>query len=200
MSRYEGSDRYVQPDTGVLINKAGILQQDALDAFEADATAVRLLELIERPITGRFYLDHLRAIHRHIFQDVYDWAGELRTVDIRKGNSHFGNWARIGAYLETELSGIARASFLRGLTPEAFIARLAHYMSEINAAHPFREGNGRAQRAFCAQLAAEAGYFIDFSQVEPNEMIEAMIASFHGNEAPLSVLLTRITAIVEQGE
>lgn len=197
MSRYDGSDHYVDADTGVLINKADIRDQDALDAFEADATAVRLLELIEQPIAGNFDLNHLQAIHRHIFQDVYDWAGELRTVDISKGGSHFGNWQRIGAYLDSVLRGIAKESCLRELAPEQFIARLAHYMSEINAAHPFREGNGRAQRAFCFQLAMEAGYFVDFENVSRDQMYSVMIASFNGDEAPLATLLNDITAIIE---
>ena len=81
MSRYDGLDSYVYPDTGVLRNKAGIRDQAGLDAFEADATAVRLLELISNPLQGNFDLAHLCAIHRHLFQDVYEWAGEFQTID-----------------------------------------------------------------------------------------------------------------------
>ena len=78
-----------------------------------------------------------------------------------------------------------------------FVARLAHYMSEINAAHPFREGNGRVQRLFCAQLAEQAGYFIDFETVDQARMYDVMIASFNGNETPLVSLLDAITAVIE---
>jgi cell filamentation protein len=197
MSRYEGLDSYVYPNTGVLRNKANIHDQAGLDAFEADATAVRLLELVGDPLQGNFDLDHLRAIHRHLFQDVYEWAGELRTVDISRGTSRFASFGLIEAYLGSQLKGVAQEDFLRSLAPESFVARLAHYMSEINAAHPFREGNGRVQRAFCAQLADQAGYFMDFQTIDQAAMYNVMIASFNGDEKPLANLLGEITAIVE---
>ena len=197
MSRYDGSDHYVYPDTGTLINKAEIRDQDALDAFEADATAVRMLELIESPVSGGFDLAHLQAIHRHVFQDVFEWAGELRDVDISRDGSTFGNWALIGPYLDGLLAKLKQEYYLNGLAPEDFIPRLAWYMSEINAAHPFREGNGRTQRIFCAQLAEQAGYFIDFETLDQNEMYAVMKASFNGNNKPLADLLERITSILE---
>ena len=197
MSRYAGTDKYTYPDSGVLINKADIRDQAALDAFEADATSVRLLELHEQPIDGKFDLEHLCAIHRHLFQDVYEWAGETRTIDISKGTSRFANWPLIDSYLGKQLAALTNEKFLRSLPPEQFIERLAHTMAEINATHPFREGNGRVQRAFCAQLADRAGYFIDFADVESDEMIGAMIASFHGDNQRLVALLNRITAILE---
>jgi cell filamentation protein len=197
MSRYDGTDSYTYPGSEVLRNKANLTDQSALDAFEADATAVRLLELIERPVAGSFDLVQLKAIHRHLFQDVYDWAGELRTVDISKDGSRFGNWVLVDAYLSEQLAKIGREHFLRGLSPARFVTRLAFFMGEINAAHPFREGNGRAQRAFCAQLAEQAGYFIDFDQVTRSEMYAAMIASFRGDNKPLESLLERISAILE---
>lgn len=197
MSRYDGSDHYAYPDTQVLRNKADIRDQVALDAFEADATAVRMLELIEAPIQGTFDLRHLCAVHRHLFQDVYDWAGEIRTVDISREGSRFASFALIESYLGRELSGLPAEDFLRGLDPDRFIARLTHYMSEINAVHPFREGNGRVQRFFCSQLASQAGYFIDFETVDQARMYEAMIASFNGDETQLASLLDEITSILE---
>lgn len=197
MSRYDGSDSYVYPDSEVLRNKADIRDQVALDAFEADATAVRMLELIDNPIQGVFDLKHLCAIHRYLFQDVYDWAGEIRTVDISRGTSRFAKFDLIEGYLDQQLRGLAAENFLRNTEPDRFVARLAHYMGEINAAHPFREGNGRVQRLFWAQLADQAGYFIDFETVDQAKMYEVMIASFNGNEKPLANLLNEITAIVE---
>ena len=90
MSRYE-ADRYCYPESDVLRNKLDIRNQAALDAFEADATAIRMIELIESPITGDFDFKHLLALHYHLFQDIYDWAGEVRTVDISRENSRFAN-------------------------------------------------------------------------------------------------------------
>ncbi len=199
MSRYDGSDSYTYPDSEVLRNKANLRDQAALDAFEADATAIRLLELIEHPIGGKFDLAHLQAMHHHLFQDIYDWAGQLRTVDVSKGSSRFGNCGLIESYLNQQLAKLSGENFLIGLQPGSFIQRLAYYMGEINAAHPFREGNGRVQRAFCAQLAEQAGYFIDFDEVSREEVYAAMIASFQGNNKPLESLLERIVALIEQG-
>jgi cell filamentation protein len=87
-------------------------------------------------------------------------------------------------------------NWLLGLQPDPFVARLAHYMGEINATHPFREGNGRTQRVFCALLAEQAGYFIDFESVDQTQMYRVMIASFNGDAAPLEALLLNITSII----
>ena len=198
MSRYDGSDSYTYPESGVLKNKGGLTEQNALDAFEADATAIRLLEISEHPITGTFDLAHLQAIHFHIFQDVYDWAGQFRTVDISKGSSRFAHWGMIQDYLGRQLNRLPAEHFLKNLLPEAFLKRLAFYMGEINATHPFREGNGRVQRAFCAQLAEQAGYFVSFDEASRDETLSAMIASFHGDQNPLVALLERITAEIEE--
>lgn len=197
MSRYDGSDTYVYPGSAVLRNKADLWDQAALDVFEADITAMRMAELLNHPIQGKFDLQHLCAMHRHLFQDVYDWAGQIRTVDISRGASRFANFNQIETYLTGQLNGIAKEKFLEGLKPDAFVSRLTHYLGEINAAHPFREGNGRVQRLFCAQLAEQAGYFIGFETVDQAKMYEVMIASFNGNNQPLNNLLNDITVVVE---
>ena len=196
MSRYDAADDYVYPGTNVLRNKADIQEQAALDAFEADATAVRMLELLAQPLSGRFDFAHLCAIHRHLFQDVYEWAGDIRTVDISRDSSRFANASRIESYLGGVLTKLPAENWLRGLYPDPFVERLAHYMGEINAAHPFREGNGRTQRVFCALLAEHTGYFIDFESVDQAQMYRVMIASFNGNAEPLVALLLDITSII----
>lgn len=197
MSRYDGSDTYIYPGTEVLRNKAGARTQSELDAFEADVTALRMLELLEAPIHGMFDCQHLCAIHRHLFQDVYKWAGELRTVDISRGGSRFANVGQIRSYLDRQFQNLRAEHQLRDLMPDVFLERMAYYMGEINAVHPFREGNGRAQRLFCAQLAEQAGYFIDFEPLEQARMYEVMIASFHGDSTPLVALLGEITSAIE---
>ena len=103
----------------------------------------------------------------------------------------------IESYLGPQLQGIARENLLRLLPPDAFVARLAYYMGEINATHPFREGNGRVQRLFCAQLAEQASYFIDFVTVDQAQMYAVMVASFNGNPRPLVDLRNEITSVLE---
>jgi cell filamentation protein len=129
---------------------------------------------------------------------VYEWAGEIRTVDISRDTSRFANASRIDSYLSGELRKLSAENWLRGLPPDAFVARLAHYMGEINATHPFREGNGRTQRVFCSLLAEQAGYFIDFESVDQAQMYRVMIASFNGDAKPLEALLLNITSIIDE--
>lgn len=121
-------------------------------------------------------------------------------MDISRDTSRFANMALIERYLGGVLARLPAENWLRGLQPESFVARLAHYMGEINATHPFREGNGRTQRVFCALLAEQAGYFIDFESVDQAQMYRVMIANFNGNDKPLEALLMNITSIIGENE
>ena len=194
MSRYDADDVYCIPGTAVLKNKAGITDQDLLDEYEGDFTAIRLLELTQNPIQGSFDLAHLCKIHSYLFQDVYEWAGEVRSVDIIRGDSRFCNVRQIRSYSHTVFSALAAEKNLVNLEPAVFANRLAHYLSEVNAIHPFREGNGRVQRLFISQLAEHAGYSLDYSALDQAELYPVMQASFLGDERPLSELILKIIA------
>ena len=91
MSRYDADNVYCYEDSVVLRNKLGITDQLLLEKFESDITSSRLIELELKPINGKFDLKHIQAIHFAIFQDIYDWAGKIRTVDISRENSRFAN-------------------------------------------------------------------------------------------------------------
>jgi cell filamentation protein len=192
MSRYDADDIYCIPGTSVLKNKAGITEQDLLDEYEADYTTVRIIELAQNPIVGQFDLAHLCRIHRHVFQDVYEWAGQVRNVDIFRGDSRFCNVRQINAYSKKIFDMLKNEGHLLGLPPTDFAGRLAHYLAEINAIHPFREGNGRVQRLFISQLADQAGYFLDYSALSQSDVYPAMQASFSGDERPLAQLILQI--------
>ena len=193
MSRYDADDTYCLPGSSVLKNKAGISDQDLLDQYEADFTAVRLLELAKNPVEGRFDLDHLCQIHRYLFQDIYEWAGSIRTVDIVRGDSRFCNVRHIQTYSDTVFSSLRDEDYLKALSKKQFAARAAHYFSEINAIHPFREGNGRVQRVFMSQLAENAGFSVSYAALGRTEMYSAMEAAFFGDEKPLATLLFDIS-------
>lgn len=193
MSRYDADDAYCLPGSSVLKNKGGISDQDLLDQYEADFTAVRLLELARNPVRGKFDLDHLCQIHRYLFQDVYDWAGNIRTVDIVRGDSRFCNVRNIQTYSNTVFSSLRDENYLTALSKKQFAARAAHYLSKINAIHPFREGNGRVQRLFMSQLAESAGFSMSYAALGRTEMYAAMEAAFFGNEKPLATLLFDIS-------
>lgn len=191
MSRYNVSDDYCYPGTEVLRNKANLQNQNDLDEFEAHISAFRLIELQETPIKGAFDLDHLKKIHFHIFQDVYDWAGEIRTVDLSRGSSTFANVNYIESSSKTLFDELAKDNYLKNLSTTAMAGKIAYYLSEINAIHPFREGNGRAQRAFISQLCSNAGFMLDYSGIEPEEFLDAMIYAYNGHEVPLINIITK---------
>ena len=135
----ESLDPYTYPGTDVLRNIPDIRDPQRLAAFEANATTARLVELDAVPLKGKFDVAHLRAIHRHIFQDVYSWAGEFRTVNISKGGHLFGAAAFGEQALHNVLRRLPGEHYLRGFDPQAFARRAGFYMGEINAIHPFRE-------------------------------------------------------------
>jgi cell filamentation protein len=150
-------DPYVYPGTDVLRNHFGIRDATELAQRESGLTAVRIAELERRFISGHYDTAHLQAVHRWIFGDIYPWAGQLRTVKIAKDASLFALPEHIASYLAGVLSELANEDRLRGLQRADFVTRLAHYFAELNAVHPFREGNGRTQRAFLGQTASDAG-------------------------------------------
>lgn len=168
---------YCYADSDVLMNKLGIRDIEQLQLMEKRLTMLRILELIERPVQGEFDLKHLQAIHRYIFQDIYEWAGKIRTVDIAKGNM-FCNVKFIQSQADEIFGKLKEEIYLQDLDEKELPARLAYYFSEINALHPFREGNGRCQREFIRILALRAGYAINFAKVSREEMQKASEDSF----------------------
>ena len=150
---------------------------------------MRSIEILENPVAGQFNLAHLQRIHLALFQDIYDWAGEIRTVDISRGNSRFANVRFIEAAANDIFNKLARENWLKGLDADALSKRLAHYLSEINALHPFREGNGRVQRIFISQLSQSAGYQLDYSDLEQEQIYRAMELAFNGDESILANLI-----------
>lgn len=189
MSRYSDNDPYLDPATGVLRNRLNIADEATLEETEADLVATRSYELSKSPRKGRFDLVHLQAIHRYLFADMYEWAGELRTIDIRKGGNHFAHYAHLENAAAPIFQQLAKENYLTGLGPDAFSGRVAYYLGELNALRPFREGNGKAQREFISHLAQATGYYIAWENVSQADMLTAAIQSFNGNTTKLETLI-----------
>ena len=168
---------YCYPDSDVLKNKMGIRDMEQLGRMEKRLTMLRILELVDKPIQGQFDLKHLQTTHKYIFQDVYEWAGKIRKVDIAKGNM-FCNVKFIESQAAEIFGKLKEENYLQGLDEKEISVRLAYYFSEINALHPFREGNGRCQREFIRTLAFHAGYVINSANVSREEMVKASEDSF----------------------
>lgn len=168
-------DPYVYPGTNVLRNRPGIRNAAELKRFETEITAQRMAEGLPRvPITPHGYLQ----LHYHIFQDMFDWAGRLRTVPISKNDQLFCLPQHLERELGKRFERIKAENGLRGTTPNQFAARTAEHISELNAIHPFREGNGRTMRAFLKVLGERTGHEVLLERIRPREWNEASIASF----------------------
>lgn len=182
-------DPYSYPGTDVLINKENIRDADELRRFERMATGQRLMEGVPQvalTATG------LRQLHQHLFQDVFAWAGQYRTVDIEKGGSFFCKADYIKTQLDKRFQAIAADGGWMNATPAAFAARAGDHLAEINAIHPFREGNGRALRALLVVLARHAGLDIDLRRIDPPQWNEASRISFlSGDAAPMVAVIAK---------
>ena len=142
---------------------------------------------------GNLTYEHYKRIHHHFFQDVYDWAGEPREIRIGKG----GNWFCHPEYIDAEMQRLfAQLADENHLTEHSdaarFADRAAHYIAEINAIHPFREGNGRCQLTLLDILLSISGFEMDEDRIDPAEFMQAMISSFRGNNGPLARSIVRM--------
>lgn len=188
MSRYDATDDPLcYPGTTVLRNKAGLTDQGDLDQFEQ----LMFLSRAEEPLPeGALDYAHYRAIHHHFFQDVYNWAGEPRQIRTAKG----GNWFCYPEYIDREMESLFEALAAENYLMDAdniaaFSARAAHYIAELNAIHPFREGNGRCQLTLLSILMDLAGFPMNEDRIEPEAFMRAMVASFGGDLGALSAAI-----------
>lgn len=181
---------YCYPGTNTLRNNYGITDPQKLYTIERKLTSLRIMELLDSPISGQFDFDHLKSIHRYIFQDIYDWAGSTRTVDIAKQNM-FCNALFIDTEADKIFGELAQEDFLNGLDQNETANRMAYFFSEINALHPFREGNGRAQREFIRCLALYNGFKLKFADISAEEMLEASKKSFLCNYTQMEHIFQR---------
>lgn len=184
-------DPYLDLDTGVLRNRLGITDPAELSRAEAELTALRMIELRRFPVPGSYDLAHLQAFHWHIFSDVYAWAGQLRTVSIGKGRL-FCPPDRLEAAATEVFDRLRHDDWLRGRTLTSFVTGLADLLADVNTLHPFREGNGRTQRAFLAQLARDAGYQLRWTAMDPAENTAASRAALDGDPSGLRTMLGRL--------
>jgi len=151
----------------MLENKLGITNSAELAREEERISKLRALELFDNGMLSSVKagtVEALRLIHRHLFCDIYDFAGEIRTVNIAKGSFRFAPIM----YLDAVLQSIERM-------PESSFDEIIEKYVEMNVAHPFREGNGRATRIWLDHmLRCEIGQVIDWSMVDKEDYLLAM--------------------------
>ena len=190
---YDGENFYCYPGSTVLMNKFDIKNGDKLQEIERKMSYANIVYLGENPIKGVLDLKYLQKIHKYIFGDIYVWAGHVRGGKFfSKGESVFCIANMILPYADSIFGKLRSEKWLRGFIRENFIERMAYYMGEVNALHPFREGNGRTQRIFFAELARRAKYRLDYSRIEPTELLEADIAAYNKDYSLIMDLLDKM--------
>lgn len=182
-------DPYCYPGTSVLKNLLDLRDESSLADAERDLSmiAARAIDFVPPP----YDLPYLKQIHRRLLGKVYPWAGEVRTVDIRKAGTRFCVASRIEPEAAKQFEGMRRQGWFEGLSRVELIRHIAESFGDLNVIHPFREGNGRAQRVLFEQMIVNAGFEISWDSVDPEEWIAANVAAFEVDYTYLEAIFSR---------
>jgi cell filamentation protein len=194
--RYDTSgnpeDEYY-PSTSVLINLEDIRDPKEILERETElhlAAYEDMFDSFDETLTPD--LPFFYYLHHMIFARLYVWAGRPRTVGISKGGTPFCLPQNIDATMGALFSELESERWLTGLEPESFLGRAAYYACEINAVHPFREGNGRVIRFYLDTLSARTrGDIFDWTLTGEEEYLRACVAGFAGDYGPMLAVLKR---------
>ena len=183
--------------TTCLINKLDIRDEKQLDIMESHITLAKISILQQNPINGNFDFEHYKAIHKFIFEDLYDWAGIPRTVDLSKKGTLFVKAENIEEIAAACFKRLKNQNYFKDLDMDDFVEKMTDFYCVTNNLHPFREGNGRTQRVFLSQLALNAGYEMDFANMDTDELMVATIQAANGVDTYLKDVLREIIKPIE---
>lgn len=169
------NDPYVYPGTDVLINKLNIRNKEELTIAENKLTLARMKLIREKdPVKGDYDYEHLKAYHKYIFQDIYEWAGEQRTVNIEKAELALNglmfkhsNVESIKKEITDSLNKLNNVNW-EIASPEEKVDKFALALSDVWKAHAFREGNTRSTITFFSQYAKEHGLPLNEKLISDN--------------------------------
>lgn len=182
------------PGTTVLINKLGIRQQQKLDEVESLIVSAKIIEYEMAPFPDPFSFGYYKRLHAFLFDQLYDWAGKLRDVDVSKQHTHFCPSKEVAELADRIFARAAGMDYFQGLDRQPFIQEITDFYSGINYLHPFREGNGRTQRVFFRELARRAGYSLDYSLIDPDLL---MVATIHAASGIQDTLLQAFDQMIQ---
>jgi len=184
--------KYTYAETGVLKNLANITDENDLLFFESTLVTKRQSQLNNKPlkING---VDTLFEIHKHLFQDVYEWAGKQRVTEISKKGKQFFSLSHFDTALQYIDNLISEYQAIDANDTDKISKKLAEILDNVNYLHPFREGNGRTQRELIRTLALEKGYMLNLNPPDNIEIYEQyMNGTINGNVEMLKNLIENI--------
>ena len=182
------------PGTTCLVNKLGIQDELALAETEAAVVLGKASLLDQQPIPGVFDFDHYKRIHQFLFCDLYDSAGQIRTINLSKKGTAFVPAAEIESCAVACFKRLAEFSG-EGMSHRELAEEVADFYHTVNMLHPFREGNGRTQRIFFTQWIRSLGYDFDLSSVDPDAF---MIATTYAAQGVMDQLADFFEQMIEQ--
>lgn len=194
MDKYDaGNDHYCYPNSDILKNRLNIQEMTLLESAEREITSFTIQRIyFELP---PYNLDYMRKLHRQLFSELYDWAGEIRTINISKGGTLFCIHSRIEIETQKLFTSLEEEHWLQYLDKDGFCEKLAEYYVEFNMIHPFREGNGRVQRLLFEHLALSVGFTLDWSDVEREEWLKANIDGVQVNYEPMKRIFQKVVRL-----
>ncbi|MDY5585308.1 MAG: Fic family protein [Arcanobacterium sp.] len=201
---FQSWESYFYPETidesgnGVLKNLLNIKDADELKEIEANFAYPKMITWLLKPLMNDFSYEHLKAIHFHIFQDIYPWAGQERQVGMSKaGHAYYPPGEILTQAANTQFQMLEKENFLQGLDRYTFVEKLAEFWGEINVVHSFREGNTRTQSVFFSQLAQAAGHPFNLVKLSKEPLRTQFVqARFHsqatGSNRELASVLDQV--------
>lgn len=186
--------------TACLINKMDIRNEAELAVTESALTLANISLLEQEPIQGDFDFAHYKAIHKFLFEDLYDWAGEIRTVNLSKKGTPFVPPDEIEQVGNAIFAHLAEEDYFRQDDFDTLVEHITEFYCDTNLLHPFREGNGRTQRVFLTQLIRHAGYTIDFGSVDMDELMIATIYAANGVRDYVEQIFREAIKIEKEGQ
>ena len=172
----------------VLDNRFNIRDAARLEYVERRLSAGRLALLPAYDFSGPVNAEYLQMLHHFIFQDIYDWAGLFRRVEIFKGKSSFVAPEGIEFELMDLFDEVAQCDF-QLFSKQELVHMLAHVLHSLNEIHPFLDGNGRTSMVLVSRLAQDAGYDLSWAGFNENLMRTAMIAANRGDLRKLELYI-----------
>jgi cell filamentation protein len=183
-------DYYCYSNSAVLKNKLNITNADVFEQAERDITSLTIERVTYQ--APPYHLHSFKQIHYALFSEIYDWAGEIRAVDIAKSGTRFCNCNRIEPEATKLFRNLEKDHWLKNLSSANLANKLAEHYCEFNMLHPFREGNGRVQRIFFEHLALSSGCRLDWRDVTKDEWIQANIDGVQVEYGKMEKIFSRI--------
>ena len=199
-SLYRGDEDEMSyyPGTRCLVNYFGIKDKPMLRRVDKRISSLRTAELLRSPLKMPFSFDHLIAIHSHLFGDIYPSAGMIRTSQSHK-HREYCQPEYIQSAAGKLFDGLRQSHYLMGIKDtDDFVNELAYYMGEVEALHPFLDGNGRTTRLFFDSIARNAGYAIGWGSSDPDHFLEANVAALDGDYQALIDVLEEIVIPIRE--